>query len=103
MDNTTWGYNALMLAAHYDHQDVARMLIDAGADTSLLTNTSGVDENHWSNIMVAAWRGDKEVRASFSAASLGCANPLNRPVIGAHSSVAVVARRKPTLMVPDTA
>jgi hypothetical protein len=66
MDNTTWGYNALMLAAQYDHQDVARMLIHAGADTSLLTSTDGVDENNWSNIMVAAWQGDDEVRPSLS-------------------------------------
>jgi hypothetical protein len=71
MDNTTLGYNALMLAAQYDHQDVARMLLDAGADTSLLTSTSGGgvvidsnnENNNWSNVMVAAWYGDQEVRA----------------------------------------
>jgi hypothetical protein len=70
MDNTTWGYNALMLAAQYDHQDVARMLIDAGADTSLLTSTDGVEENNWSNIMVAAWRGDDEVRRACGSLQL---------------------------------
>jgi hypothetical protein len=81
MDNTTLGYNALMLAAQYDHQDVARMLLDAGADTSLLTSTNVAiidsvsekaggaeaatlgENNNWSNVMVAAWYGDQEVRA----------------------------------------
>ena len=64
MDNTTLGYNALMLAAHYDHQNVARMLIDAGADTCLRSSSPSAEENNWSNIMVAAWHGRQEVRAS---------------------------------------
>lgn len=63
MDNTTLGYNALMLAAQYDHQDVARMLLDAGANTSALTSTDSTETNNWSNIFVAAWYGDQAVRA----------------------------------------
>jgi len=70
MDNTTLGYNALMLAAQYDHQDVVRMLLDAGANTGLLTSTDGVEENSWSNGMVAAWYGDQEVRAPSSSCRL---------------------------------
>ena len=64
MDDAEFGYNALMLAAQYDHQDVVRMLLAADADTGLLTSTDVVEENNWSNIMVAAWYGDEEVRAS---------------------------------------
>ena len=64
MDVTEFGYNALMLAAQYDHQDVARMLLDAGAITCPLTETDSSEENNWSNVMVAAWYGDEEVRAS---------------------------------------
>ena len=64
MDDAEFGYNALMLAAQYDHQDMVRMLLDAGADTGLLTSTDVVEENNWSNVMVAAWYGDEEVRAS---------------------------------------
>ena len=64
MDSTKFGYNALMLAAQHDHQDVVRMLLDAGADTGLLTSTDVEEENNWSNVMVAAWYGDEEVRAS---------------------------------------
>jgi len=68
MDNTRFGYNALMLAAQYDHQDVVRMLLDADADTGLLTSTDGV-ENNWSNVMVAAWYGDEEIMKMFLTAS----------------------------------
>ena len=64
MDDTKFGYNALMLAAQYDHQDMARMLLDAGAITCPLTETDSSEENNWSNVMVAAWYGDEEVRAS---------------------------------------
>jgi ankyrin repeat protein len=79
MDNTTRGYNALMLAAQYDHQDVARVLLDAGANTGLLTSTSGSgapvvidsnnENNNWSNVMVAAWYGDQEILSMFLDAS----------------------------------
>ena len=70
MDSTKFGYNALMLAAQHDHQDVARMLLDAGADTGLLTSTDVEEENSWSNVMVAAWYGDQEVRAPSSSCRL---------------------------------
>jgi len=69
MDAAEFGYNALMLAAQYDHQDVARMLLDAGAATGLLTSTDGVEENNWSNVMVAAWYGDEEITEMFLTAS----------------------------------
>jgi len=64
-------FNALMLAAKYDHQDVARMLLDAGAATGGLTsNPFRPDFDNWSNVMVAAWYGDQEVRAPSSFASV---------------------------------
>jgi ankyrin repeat protein len=98
MDNTTLGYNALMLAAQYDHQDVARMLLDAGADTSLLTSTSGGgvvidsnnENNNWSNVMVAAWYGDQEIVSMFLDASMEhlntpCDNKQMTPLHGAVS------------------
>jgi len=69
MDNTKFGYSALMLAAQYDHQDMARMLLDAGAGTCLLTETDSSEENNWSNVMVAAWYGDEEIMTMFLTAS----------------------------------
>jgi len=69
MDNSKLGYNALMLAAQYDHQDVARMLLDAGAITCPLTETDSSEENNWSNVMVAAWYGDEEIMKMFLTAS----------------------------------
>jgi len=72
-----FGYNALMLAAQYDHQDVARMLLDAGANPDLLTSVSKPPKNNnWSNVMVAAWYGDQEMMSMFLAAST---THLNEP------------------------
>ena len=71
MDDTRFGYNALMLAAQYDHQDMARMLLDAGANPDLLTSVGKPPKNNnWSNVMVAAWYGDQEVRAPSSSCRL---------------------------------
>jgi ankyrin repeat protein len=64
MDRTQRGYNALMLAAQHDHPEVAKKLIDRGADTSLRTSSSVETKNDWSNVMVAAWYGSDKVRAS---------------------------------------
>ena len=85
MDVTEFGYNALMLAAQYDHQDVARMLLDADADTDLLTSTDGVEENSWSNVMVAAWYGDEEVRASRGVREEEHTRVTDRPTPQAHT------------------
>ena len=85
MDNTTLGYNALMLAAQYDHQDMVRMLLDADADTGLLTSTDVVEENNWSNVMVAAWYGDEEVRASRGVREEEHSRVTDRPTPQAHT------------------
>ena len=85
MDNTTLGYNALMLAAQYDHQDVARMLLDAGADTGLLTSTDGGEENNWSNVMVAAWYGGEEVRLLRGVREEEHSRVTDRPTPQAHT------------------
>ena len=85
MDDTRFGYNALMLAAQYDHQDVARMLLDAGAATCLLTETDGVEENNWSNVMVAAWYGDEEVRLLRGVRVEEHSRVTDRPAPQAHT------------------
>jgi len=64
MDRTQWGYNALMLAAQHGHPDVAKKLVDKGANTRLRTTSSEDTKNDWSNVMVAAWYGSDKVRAS---------------------------------------
>ncbi len=85
------GYNALMLAAQYDHQDMAKMLIGAGADTGLLTSTSNENNMHWSNVMVAAWYGDQEVRApSFASLAPSALQPQTSMV---ESAVCMRRRR----------
>ena len=85
MDVTEYGYNALMLAAQYDHQDVVRMLLDADADTGLLTSTDGEEENNWSNVMVAAWYGGEEVRLLRGVREEEHSRVTDRPTPQAHT------------------
>ena len=85
MDNSKFGYNALMLAAQYDHQDVARMLLDAGAITCPLTETDSSEENNWSNVMVAAWYGDEEVRLLRGVREEEHSRVTDRPTPQAHT------------------
>jgi len=97
-------FNALMLAAKYDHQDVARMLLDAGAATGGLTsNPFRPDFDNWSNVMVAAWYGDQEILSMFLDASLdhlnepcsacyqfGSMTPLHAAVLYEHCDTAAI-------------
>ena len=78
IDRTDYGANALMYASMYDHQDMAKKLLSAGADTSRLsvTHFSPLDA-HWSAYAWAAWFGTDKVRyrgLHVAAASCTCAH-----------------------------
>ena len=78
IDRTDIGANALMYASMYDHQDMAKKLLSAGADTSRLSVTHSEPTNaHWSIYAYAAYYGTDEVRhrgRHVAAASCTCAH-----------------------------
>ena len=78
IDRTDRGANALMYASMYDHQDMAKKLLSAGADTSRFSVTHSVPPNaHWSVYAYAAFYGTDKVRhrgRHVAAASCTCAH-----------------------------
>jgi len=66
IDRTDVGANALMYASMYDHQDMAKKLLSAGADTSRLsvTHFSPLDA-HWSAYAWAAWFGTDKIMEMY--------------------------------------
>jgi len=66
IDRTDVGANALMYASMYDHQDMAKKLLSAGADTSRLSVTrfSPLDA-HWSAYAWAAWFGTDKIMEMY--------------------------------------
>jgi Leucine-rich repeat (LRR) protein len=66
IDRTDRGANALMYASMYDHQDMAKKLLSAGADTSRLSVTHSVPANaHWSVYAYAAFYGTDKIMEMY--------------------------------------